>query len=235
MRLFLIIVVLALGLSAFAQATSPGTPPPGPNGSMPGADRGRRPGVGGTITAIANDALTLKTFDERTATVKLTSDTRFRKDQQDAKLSDFKVGDVVMVRGERTSEDTYVAGAVMSRSGIGMVQGMGPEQMREKLGKEIIAGEIKSIDGLKLTIARPDGQTQTIAVDENTSFRKQGESVTLADLKPGDRVFGRGQVKDGIFVPSVLNVGPGGSMRGRQAGTPPPGSLPPAPFPEQHQ
>ena len=221
-----LILVLALPLAAWAQTSAP---PQQPNGPMQGGERARRPAVAGTITAISNDTLTLMTFDERTVTVKLTSDTRFRKDQQDAKLSDFKVGDVVMVRGEKTGEDAYAAAAVMSRSGGGMMQGMSPEQMREKMGKEIIAGEIKSMEGLKLTIARPDGQTQTIAVDENTSFRKQGESVTLADLKPGDRVFGRGQLKDGIFVPSVLNVGPPGGMRRGQQGASPQG-----PPPEQH-
>jgi Domain of unknown function (DUF5666) len=224
-----LILVFALSLAAWAQTGAP----PQPNRPMQGGERGRRPGVGGTITAISNDALTLKTFDERTVTVKLTSDTRFRKDQQDAKLSDFKVGDVVMVRGEKTGEDSYTAAAVMSRSGMGM--GMSPEQLREKMGKEIIAGEIKSIDGLKLTIAQPDGQTQTIAVDETTSFRKQGESVTLADLKPGDRVFGRGQLKDGVFVPSVLNIGPPGGMRWGQQGTPPQGTGPQGPPPEQQK
>ncbi len=226
------LVVLVLCLAAGAQSAPS---PQQPNGPTQGSERGRRPGVGGTITAISKDALTLKTFDERTVTVKLTSDTRFRKDQQDAKLSDFKVGDVVMIRGERTGDDTYVAAAVMARSGMGMMQGMTPDQMREKMGKEIIAGETKSIDGLKLTIARPDGQTETIAVDENTSFRKQGESVTLADLKPGDRVFGKGQLKDGIFVPSVLNVRPAGGMRGGRQGAPPQGPGLQGPPPEQQK
>lgn len=214
-----IIVVLALGLCAFGQTNEPGSSPQRPQGAAQGGERGRRPGVGGTITAIANDTLTLKTFDERTVTVKLTPETRFRKDQQDAKLSDFKVGDMVMVRGERTSDDTYVAAGVMTRSGSGM--GGTRQQFREGLGKEFIAGEIKSVDGLKLTIARPDGVTQTIAVDESTSFRKQGESVTLGDLKAGDHVFGRGQIKDGVFVPSVLNVGQPGSVRGQSPQGPP--------------
>ena len=196
---------------------------------MQGGESGRRPGTGGTITAITADTLTLKSFDEHTVTVKLTPQTRFRKDQQDAKLSDFKVGDMVMVRGEKTGDDAYVAAAVMTRSNTGMMGGLTPDQVREKMGKEIIAGEIKSIDGLKLTIARPDGQTQTIAVDENTSFRKQRESVTLADLKPGDFVFGRGQLKDGVFVPTVLNVGRPGGMRGGPSGGPAQG-----PPPEQH-
>lgn len=225
-----IIAVLALGLCAFAQTNEPGGPPQRPEGAAPGGARERRPGVGGAITAISNDALTLKAFDERTVTVKLTPQTRFRKDGQDAKLSGFKVGDTVMVRGEKTGEDTYVAAGVMSRSGMGMGVTGTREQIQAMMGKTIIAGEIKSIDGLKLTIARPDGETQTIAVDENTSFRKQGESVTLGDLKPGDHVFGRGQLKDGIFVPSVLNVGQPGGMRVR-----PPGTAPQGPPAEQRQ
>ena len=38
--------------------------------------------------------------------------------------------------------------------------------------------------------------------------RKKGsESVTLADIKVGDFVFGPGEVKDGTFVPKLLNIG----------------------------
>jgi len=91
------------------------------------------------------------------------------------------------------------------------------KEFREGLGKRFIAGAIKSIEGTRLTIVRPDGVEQTITVDENTSFRKQGESITLADLKAGDHVFGRGELKNEIFVPAVLNVGePGMGRMGRQ-------------------
>jgi len=36
-------------------------------------------------------------------------------------------------------------------------------------------------------------KTQTIAVDANTSFKKDGESITLDDFKAGDHVFGPGE------------------------------------------
>lgn len=215
-------LLIALSVTAFGQTAESGAPAQRPQGASQGEERGRRPGVGGTITAISNDSLTLKTFDERTVTIKLTAQTRYRKDQQEAKLSDFKVGDMVMVRGEKTGDDVYVAVGVMSRSGMGGGFTGTREQMREAMGKQFIAGEIKAIDGLRLTIARVDGETQTIAVDENTSFRKQGESITLADIKPGDHVFGRGQLKDGVFVPAVLNVGQPGGMRERRDPSPAP-------------
>jgi hypothetical protein len=85
-------------------------------------------------------------------------------------------------------------------------QGM-QANFREGLGKRFIMGEIKSINGTQIEIARPDGVTQTISVDENTSFKKDSESITLADLKPGDRVFGRGELKNDVFVAAELNSG----------------------------
>src|SRR5262249_39723716 len=78
---------------------------------------------------------------------------------------------------------------------------------REDLGKKFIAGEVKAINETKLTIARPDGQTQDIEGDENTSFKKGGESITLPDIKVGDFVRGRGELKDNTFVPKELMVG----------------------------
>jgi hypothetical protein len=144
------------------------------------------------------------------------------KDRQPAKLADFKVGDMAMVRGRSTGTDTWEADVLGSRSaGSG---GPGPGGFSQggfaqDLGKKFIAGEIKSIDGTHLTIARMDGQTQTIAVDESTSFKKEGESITLADFKAGDHVFGPGEVKDGTFVATKLMLGDMHRMRGGPEGS----------------
>ena len=90
--------------------------------------------------------------------------------------------------------------------------GVNPEDM----GKKFILGEVKAINETKLTIARPDGQTQDIEVDENTSFRKGQESITLPDIKVGDFVRGRGELKENVFVPKELIVGrPQMRMRGQ--------------------
>ena len=186
--------------------------------AQPGPNRrgweGRFQGVAGTITAIDKSKLSLKTIDGKAVTVNLASDTRYRKDRQPATLADFKVGDMVMVGGDPAGENAWNARFVSSRSG-------GDAEMREALGKRFIAGEIKSIEGTSLTILRVDGQTQTIQVDESTSFRKQGESITLADFKSGDHVFGRGELKNGTFVAAVLNAGDP-----RQMGMPRPGNAP---------
>jgi len=157
-------------------------------------------------------SITLKTREGQTAQVAVDDKTEYRKGRETATPGDLKVGDTVFVRGEKTGGNAWQAAVVATRG-----QGDGPSgNFAEGMGKRFIAGEIKSIEGTQLTIQRPDGVTQKISVDEDTSFRKNGESITLADLKPGDHVFGRGELKKDIFVPAVLNVGePKFGMRGQ--------------------
>ena len=186
--------VVALSASSGAQAAPQGEGRAGGQRG-PGGPQGQRfQGTGGTITSLGKDTMILRTLEGKTVTVKLTDATRYRRDRQDAKLADFKVGEMVVVRGTPAGENAWTAEVVAARPAD-------EARLREGLGKEFIVGEIKSIDGLKLTILRIDGKTQIIEVDENTSFQKQGESITLADIKPGDRVFGRGALKNGTFVP----------------------------------
>ncbi len=208
-RVALFLLMACLALPVLAQEGGEQAPPPPNSQAGPGRggmrfERGR--GVAGTITEVKPDGFVLKSLDGKTVTVKTTDQTRFRNGRDPAKPSDFKVGDAVAVMGAPDGDSAWTANLVVNRTAM-------EAQMRAALGKEFIAGEVKAIDGTKLTILRPDNETQTIEVDENTSFRKQRESITLADIKVGDHVMGRGQLKDGVFVPSVLNVGmPGMGM-----------------------
>lgn len=207
MKKTLALLVLCLAVGVFAQDA-----PRGQQG-RPGGERRRMmgPGVGGEITAVSADSITLKTMEGGTATVKLSSSTQFRVDREPAKASDFKVGDMVFVGGESAGKDTWNAQFVAKHNGGPGGPGGpggGPGQMREMLGKRFIAGEVTKIEETKLTIKRIDGETQVIEADENTSFRNnKRESITLADIKVGDKISGRGELKDGVFVPANLNVG----------------------------
>ena len=183
----------------------------------------RRPDVMGKITAIQGQTLTIKNPEGHDVTVTVTDSTRVMKDRQPAKLTDFKVGDMAMVRGKSTGTDAWEADFLGSRGGGFGGPGGGQGGFAEDMGNKFIMGEIKAIDGTHLTIARVDNQTQIIAVDENTSFRKEGESITLADFKVGDHVFGPGEVKDGTFVASRLMLGDPRRMRGGPEGEHGPG------------
>ena len=222
-RSFALLLLLAAPLLCSAQTSDkPADKPASPEAQPRREGRGMRQGQGiaGTIGEIKKDGFTVKTLRGKTLTVKVTSETRFRKDRQDAKLADFKPGDTVMVGGEPAGTDAWTARFVSSRQGVGEGE---MQALREGMGKQFIAGEVKAIDGTKLTIARPDGQTQTIEVDENTSFHKGRDSITLPDIKVGDRVFGRGQLNSaGVFVPATFNVGDMRMMMGGERQQAPP-------------
>ena len=92
------------------------------------------------------------------------------------------------------------------------------------VAKNVVVGQLKTVDKAKLTIAKPDGVEQAVALDTNTKFvGDHGEAISLADFKTGDHVAATGALKDGIFVSAQLAKIPAG------LGTPPP----PPPFPNR--
>jgi hypothetical protein len=197
-----ILLASLLGWSQTAPDNSAGAPAQGQaqSGEQHFARRG--PGVFGKITAIDSGKFTIQTREGQTAQVATSDQTQFRRDRQPAALADFKVGDMIFVRGEQ-KDGIWQAQMIGARTGGGPMGG----EFREAMGKRFIVGEVKAINGTSVTILRPDGVTQNITVDESTSFRKDNQSITLADIKVGDHVFGRGALKNDVFVPAELNVG----------------------------
>jgi hypothetical protein len=74
------------------------------------------------------------------------------------------------------------------------------------MGKDFIAGEIKSVDAPKLTVLRPDNVTQTIELNEETSLRKGRDSITMADIQPGDHLVARGSMQNNVFTPKNVMI-----------------------------
>jgi hypothetical protein len=244
MKKALLLLTSSLLLTTSALCQSQNSEPSQPD-STPHGQRLERRGLMGKVTSITKDSIVIQPISTADAnapqtpvTVLVNDDTRITKQREPIKLSEIKVNDTVFVGGPREN-DTIKATAVgivppefaeRMRSGEGrrmVVGGPGGQFNPEDMGKKFIAGTVKAINETKLTIARPDGQTQDIEVDENTSFRKARESITLPDIKVGDFIFGRGELKNSVFVPTVLNVGPPQMMmfRGTSEGS----DKPPAP------
>jgi len=161
-------------------------------------EEGQGQALFGKITAIKNGSIALAKPDGSTTTVKLTDKTEYRRDRQGAKLGDFKVGDMVFVRGEENADHSVTAQLVGGRSGAGPEGG---NRVFGEMGKNFVAGEVKSVDAPKLTVLRADNITQTLELNEETSLRRGRESITMADIQPGDHVVIRGAVQNNAFVP----------------------------------
>ena len=255
-----------LGAPAISAATHPNFAQD--QAAQGGPDERRLP-LFGKITALHDNSMDVLDTNGDTITVKFNGQTQFRKDRQPAKRTDFKVGDVILVRGQESADHSWTAETVAARSlngqngpggrgGFGGPGGGGGRggagQQAGTLGKDYVAGEIKSVDAPKLTVLRSDNVTQTLELNEETSMRKGRESITMADIQAGDHVFARGAVENNVFVPkTVVVIGPeqwkrmqefgqqaGGGRRRQQGGqsqeessgsadTPAPNAAPPTP------
>lgn len=197
-----------------------------------GPGRGGVPGgqmVRGTISAINGDHLSVKAENGQAYDVVTTGNTRIMRQRQQVKLADLKPGDGVGAAGVLDAPTHTLHAAFLFTISAEDVR-----KAQENLGKTYITGRVTAINDVKLTIQRPDGVAQVIEADENTSFRKggrglgggggagggsrpaqagppaspaeSGESITLADIKVGDNVFGTGALHGSVFYPTELHV-----------------------------
>jgi len=192
--------------------TAPGAAVTQPSqGRVAGDSEGGPRPLFGKITAVHDGSMEITKPDGGIVVVKLTNQTAYRKDRADAKVADFKVGDVVMVRGDENPDHSVTAKLVGGRSlGPGGGQGPGGGGVMWSgggtLGKDYVVGEVKAIDPPKLRVLRPDGVTQTLELNEDTSLRRGRESITLADIQVGDHLMSRGAVQNDVFVPKGVMV-----------------------------
>jgi preprotein translocase subunit YajC len=213
-RLYLLsFLFLFIAVASPAQTPDPQPAPqdqtqgPPPGGGRNSGRGGAREGHGtvGKITAINGNTLQVARLDGSTVTISLTDKTEYRKDRQPVQLSDFKVGDFVMVRGDENPDHSVNAQSLSGRSANGgpgaMGAGPGGGAGFGEMGKDFVAGVVKSVDAPKLTILRTDNVTQTLELNEDTSLRRGRESITMADIQPGDHVVARGGLQNNVFVP----------------------------------
>ncbi len=205
--------------------------------------------VRGTVTSSTLDALTIKVESGELYKVTVTPNTRVMKARQPVKLTEIKAGDGVGAMGVMDASTKTLHAMFVT-----VVDAEQIKKAQADLGKTYILGEVTAMDDLKLTIKRPDGVSQTIAVDEGTSFRRGGrgmgggraagaganaaqrppgqseggESITLADIKVGDSVIGRGALKAGVFVPTELRVMDRAARARRREGASDAGTTPPS-------
>lgn len=166
--------------------------------------------VRGTVTAAAADHLTVKTEAGEIYQVALSANTRLTKERQPVKVADIKVGDAVGAMGI-LDPATKTVHAVF----VGVVDAEQVKKARENMGKTFITGKVTAIDmdALKVTVLRPDGVSQVIGVDEQTSFKRGGRGMAAM-------ASGAGVIDAGPMGSRGNGTGPGngaGNREGRES------------------
>jgi hypothetical protein len=181
-------------------------------GGMMGAGRG----LMGTVTEATADHYTIKTDAGEVYTVHFSVNTRILKqaarrqgrgeDQerganppQTLKPADIKVGDVIAANGEVDAAAKSVGAVFIVQFDPERAQQM--RQMQANYGKTWLMGKVTNVDGVKVTLeGAVDKAAHSFVADENTTFRKRRDPVTLADVQVGDMVRVEGALKNGTFV-----------------------------------
>jgi hypothetical protein len=205
------LAILGLGLSLLVilswrrdAAQEKPQPPPA---SREAAERGER--AFGTIAAVGVDRFDIKKADGAMQTVMVDAQTRYRQGEQEIQLEDLKPGDRVFVRGRTSANKEFVAVAVRRVTEA--------EAQRFQNPGERAFGEIISIDKNQIKIRNPRQGERTLVVNDQTEFMKQGQPITLKDLKVGDRIFAMGKEAQGQFLATRIITGRAPGQGQRQA------------------
>jgi Domain of unknown function (DUF5666) len=214
------LAIMALGVTLLAAPICPaqeddGVGPPDGGDGM-GRAFGRGNGVRGTVTAAGASSFTIRTDEGDTYQVLYSPNTRLVKDRQPIAAADIHVGDMLMAGGLVDAKAKTVGAVIVVDIDADEVR-----KARAAFGKTWVVGKVTAIHELKITIERAgDKQAQIVAVDENTSFRKRREDVTLADVKVGDMISAEGALRANTFLATTLRVMPPGTGHPNGAGQP---------------
>ncbi len=194
----------ASGLLAQHDSSKAQNPPESrpPAEGQPGRGPTEEPGSRrmGTITTVGVDRFEIKGRDGTAETVMVNAQTHYRQNQKDIQLEDLKAGDRVFVRGEANDNKEFVA-AVVTRITDEDVQ-----RMQQMQGHRAF-GEIVAIEGNQLKIRNRRQGEKTVVVNDQTTFTKDGATITLKDLKVGDRIFAVGDEANGQFAATRVMTG----------------------------
>ncbi len=200
-------------------------------------------GVLGTVTEVAPDHYTVKTESGDLYTVHYSVNTRIMKGggggsrrggsddggpppnpPEAIKATDIKVGDAIAANGEVDTAAKSVGAVVVFQIDPERAKQM--REMQANYGKTWLMGKVTGVSELKVTLqGGPDNETHSFVADENTTFRKRRDPITLADIQVGDMVRVEGALKDGSFLAkSVAVMGPPPQRNTQQGGAenPPP-------------
>jgi hypothetical protein len=215
-----ILLALTLSGSVAAQEKPPAQAPEPPRPQMAGER------VMGTVASVGVDRFELKKPDGASQIVLVNAQTHYRQEQQEFQLEDLKPGDHVLVNGNLNSDKQFVAVGIRRvteeqlqrfQAGGGPGPGGGPGGPGGGWGQsggDRAGGEIISIDQNQIKMRNRVQGEMTIVINDQTTFTKQGQAITLKDLKVGDRIFATGKEVQGQFVATQVRTGMMGQGRG---------------------
>jgi hypothetical protein len=179
-------------------------------------------GVMGSVTEITPDHFTVKTESGDLYTIHYSVNTRIMRGSGGFRLSqsgndapftppvaikptEIKIGDAIAASGEMDPAAKSVGAVVIFQVDPETARRM--REMQANYGKTWLMGRVTAINDANVTIqGGPDNATHSFTADENTTFRKRRDPITLADIQPGDTLHVEGSLKNNTFVATTVSV-----------------------------
>ncbi len=160
--------------------------------------------IRGVVDRVASGSVYVKVRSGTVYQVETGANTHFVKKGAATTADPARPGDSVLAGGE-LDEKKHTLGAIFVAV-VDAAELAELDQRRGQWGKTWLAGTVTAKRGTELIIQRPDGVVNTVTVDEDTSFRKQHQSITYPDVQVGDGMTATGVQDKNNFVVKVLTV-----------------------------
>jgi hypothetical protein len=123
------------------------------------------------------------------------------------KLSEIKVGDMIYALGASIDIDAMTFYPLIVMHFDTETSKEMHEKTRSMYGKTWLKGEVKSVDGMNVTLmGSEDHITHSIVTDKDTYFCRGFRPITFADVHAGNTVHVKGYVKNGSFLATTIEV-----------------------------
>ena len=218
------VVTLGLGAGALTFADTPGTT----TGTASTATQAMRaPGVGGTVTAVSGNTITVTGKDGKTYTIDAAS-AAITKDET-VSVGSIAVGDTIMADGTVSGTSvtaTSIHDGKMPAGGMGGFGGRGPGG--PGMGGHGVFGTVSAVSGNTLTVTATnpkDSTTSTYTVDASGATVLKGDGTTkpatstLSAVAVGDTVMIQGTVSGTSVTAKTIVDGPMPKFGGKKPTT----------------
>lgn len=163
------------------------------------------PKVGGEVTAVSGDSITIRQRDGSTQVVTVSASTTYTLGKAAASKADVKVGVTIGALGE--------------------VDGSKFTALSVHIALAKAGGEVSAVSGTSITVKGRDGTTVVIHVSATTTYWVKGiakDAAKLTDIAVGDRVAAAGVRRDDGSLDASAVQARGPKARGQQRSDPSP-------------
>lgn len=159
-------------------------------GGFGGRGGGMGMGRGLIVTGVTGNTITATAWGSQAVTVTVSATTVYTEAGASAALSDVTAGEIIAVRGARSSD----AARTISATGVTIV-----------LPTE--AGVVTAVNGSTLTMTGFNGATRTVTVDGTTRYQKAGAPAALTDIATGAAIVAEGKLgSDGVLTAKRVTI-----------------------------